>query len=108
MIIEWLLWAFITLYGVAGLATFSAYIPKVTKSDDEFVQGNVRDYLFWLLTSIIFFLYAIFVMDSWIVSFLLILELTLFIGNFAWMVYKKKLYVADRIKKLHLSKKKFF
>ncbi|MDR2540965.1 MAG: hypothetical protein LBD11_04205 [Candidatus Peribacteria bacterium] len=106
--VEWLLWAFITLYGITGLATFSAYIPKVTKGDDEFVQGNVRDYLFRLLTSIIFFLYAIVVMNNWIVSFLLIFELVLFIGNFAWMVYKKKLYVADRIKKLHLSKKKFF
>lgn len=108
MIVELLLWIFITLYGLTGLATFGAHIPKVMNSDDEFVKGNVRDYLFRLLTSVIFFLYAIFVMDNPLFSLLFTIELIVFIGVFAWLVYKKKRYVADRVKKLISSKRKFF
>ncbi|MDR3168754.1 MAG: hypothetical protein LBU27_03185 [Candidatus Peribacteria bacterium] len=108
MIVEWLLWVFITFYGLAGLATFSAYIPKVMKGDDEFVQGNVRDYLFWLLAAVIFFLYAIFVIDNVFFSIVFSVELALFIGAFARMVYKKKLYVVEKLKKLIAKKKRFF
>ncbi|MDR0608263.1 MAG: hypothetical protein LBG52_08245 [Candidatus Peribacteria bacterium] len=108
MIIEWLLRIFITFYGLTGLATFNAHIPKVMKGDDEFVPGNVRDYLFWLLTAIIFFVYAIFIVSNILLSFIFSIELALFIGAFSRMVYTKKLYVVKKLKKLILKKKRFF
>ena len=108
MWVEILLRFFITLYGLAGLGTFSAYIPKLNKSDDEFVKGNVRDYLFRLLTSIIFFLYAIFVVHNWRLSFLFVVELIVLILAFAWIMYKKKTYLVTQIKRLAQTKRKFF
>jgi Ca2+/Na+ antiporter len=106
-IIEILLVVFITLYGLAGLGTFSAYIPKINNSDDEFIKGNLRDYLFWLLTSIIFFLYAIFFSHNRWVSVLLVVELVALITAFVRLVYKKKRYIIDRVKMIAL-KRKFF
>ncbi|MDR2415575.1 MAG: hypothetical protein LBD75_02985 [Candidatus Peribacteria bacterium] len=106
--IEILLWICITLYGLSGLGTFIAYIPKIKDSDDEFVKSNIRDYLFRLLTSIIFFLYAIFFTEDWRITLALEIELVALIITFSWLVYKKKSYITKTFKKLATSKRNFF
>lgn len=108
MALEIVLRIFITLYGLAGIGTFAAYMPKLNKSDDEFIASNVRDYIFWLLTSIIFFLYAIFVVTDWRICVFLVLELVVIISVFAYLAFKKKLDLGKKLKKLAASKKKFF
>jgi Ca2+/Na+ antiporter len=108
MWIEILLWIFITLYGLAGLGTFAAYIPQLYKSDDAFIQSNIRDYLFRLLTSIIFFLYAIFIVHNWYITRLLLVELVGLLIAFVWLVYKKKREIIQRIKKLTHHTHKYF
>jgi hypothetical protein len=108
MWLELLLCLFITLYGLAGLGTFYAHIPKLIKTDEELVPSNVRDYLFWLLTSIIFFLYAIFVINDWRICAFLIVELVVVVGIFVYMAYRKKRTVLTRFKQLLHHKKKHF
>ncbi|MDR2191047.1 MAG: hypothetical protein LBP53_08020 [Candidatus Peribacteria bacterium] len=107
MRIEILLRLFITLYGLSGLGTFSAYIPNFSKIEDKWSKSNMRDYLFRLLTSIIFFLYAIFIMQDWRISCLLVIELVVLISTFAWLAYKKKTYVMKMLKKMGQRNKHF-
>lgn len=108
MWLELLLCIFITLYGLAGLWTFYAHIPKINKTDEQLVPSNIRDYLFWLLTSIIFFLYAIFVISDWRICVFLIVELLLVVGIFVYMVYRKRKTFFTKLKKLVHHKKKYF
>jgi predicted membrane channel-forming protein YqfA (hemolysin III family) len=107
--VEILLWICITFYGLSGLGTFIAYIPKIKNSDDEFVKSNIRNYLFRLLSSIIFFLYAIFFADDWRIALALEIELVALIFAFIWFVFKKKRYITKTLKKIATnSKHKFF
>lgn len=49
----------ITLYGMAGLARFYAYIPQIKRENDTMTSFDMKQYFLWLLGLILLFGYTI-------------------------------------------------
>ncbi|MDD2537502.1 MAG: hypothetical protein PHU61_03355 [Candidatus Absconditabacteria bacterium] len=88
---------FITVYGILGLINFAAYLPKMNDSDIEIFKANPYSYIFWIISSIIFFIYGLLVLKNVLLLLLIAIELILIIMYFVYFVCQKK----------NLFKKKF-
>ncbi len=87
---ELALWLFISLYGLSGLILFKAWMPKYSKSDSELVHYDNKSYVIWFLSSIIFFLYGVFVVQNVLLVGLIMMELVVIILFFVCTLIQKR------------------
>ena len=99
---ETLLAICISLYGLNTVLSFIFAVPTVSKYDDVLVPYCAQNYIFWLLTSMIFFLYGIFLLTNvWLVSLMFTELIVLLIVFVRFLCGKFK-----AMKKTHLQIKR--
>jgi hypothetical protein len=99
-VLEYLLAIFISLYGINTVLSFVFSVPKVLKTDDQLVPYCAQNYFFWLLTSIIFFLYGVFLLTNVYLVCIMIGELVLLLLSFAWFMAVKRHFVIGKRKSI--------
>ena len=83
---EYLLAICISCYGLNTVFSFVFSVPKSERQDPALVPYSPQNYVFWLLTSVIFFLYGVFLLTNvWLVG-LMLLELTALTIIFVWFL----------------------
>jgi hypothetical protein len=99
----------ISLYGINTVLSFAFAVPSVAKYDDILVPYCAQNYTFRLLTSMIFFLYGIFLLTNiWLVS-LMFAELIVLLIVFVAFLTKKLRFIKKKQSQIkeHKRRKKF-
>lgn len=88
-----LLWAVITIYGVNWISNFYTVLPEPKLDDDEEILWYWKpNFTFWLTTSIIFYFYGLSQITQPILVRLTFIELIAIIITYAYLFVKKELY----------------
>ena len=92
-------WILISMYGISEVWKFIVSIPDSPPYDKEFKYDKL-DYIFWLLTSLIFYFIWIFEFQYIRLIFLTILEIIITLIIYIYIFIKKQQYLQKKKKKL--------
>jgi hypothetical protein len=102
--LEYLLAFFISLYGINTVFSFAFSVPRISKTDDQLIPFCTQNYVFRLLTSIIFCLYGVFLMTNELLVCIMIAELVVLLIFFVYFVCTKRNFLITKNKKIKESK----
>jgi hypothetical protein len=105
-LVEYFLAICISLYGLNTVLSFCFSVPTMFKYDDMLVPYCAQNYIFWLLTSMIFFLYGIFLLSNIWLVYLMFIELIVLLIVFICFLVKKRSFILHWQHKLKKSMKK--
>ena len=88
------------------MISFVFTVPALSKYDEVLVPYCAQNYIFWLLTSVIFFLYGIFLLTNIRLVYLMFTELIVLLMVFVWFLGKKLKFIKERHIQLKRSKEK--
>jgi hypothetical protein len=104
--LEYVLAICISLYGLHTILSFAFTVPTLSKYDDVLVPYCAQNYVFWLLTSMIFFLYGIFLLTHIWLVYLMFAEMIILLIVFICFLVKKRRFVVRMRHKLKKSREK--
>jgi NhaP-type Na+/H+ or K+/H+ antiporter len=108
---EYLLAVCISCYGVNTIFSFAFSVPKTERNENVLVPYGTQNYIFWLLTSMIFFLYGIFLLKNIWLVYLMMIELAgLIIAFIRFLGMQKSWFFKHqrKIREMHRRKQHAF
>ncbi len=96
-----LFWVLITAYWATGVWNFIACIPDSQNNDDDLFRFNKSNYTFWLVSSLIFFMFWISQFRFPNLVYLTMAEMFIIILVYLRLIIKKQRYLKNKKRKLN-------
>ena len=101
-----ILWILITIYWATGIGNFLARTADPRIDDDaEIFRLNKRNYLFWLITSLIFFFFWISEFTNQTLVYLTVIEIIVLTISYMYLMFSTEKETSKNMKKIKEMKK---